>query len=253
MPPQFESDANAALTEVLAKLPERAGAYYGRDRARIVHDAILSFIPGGSIVDIGSGYSPLCAVLSVLGMKATMVDRFDYPVEAAQGVEIDKVRLALAQFGVEQTKVDFATQALPIRNSSADVVTCLAVIEHLHHSPRSLFEELLRILKPRGRLVVSAPNAVNLRKRISVLVGRTNLPPMHRFYTDGYPFWYGHIHEPTAKELRWLLDKSGFYEIRVFGRNFAGAQNYGLAAKLLSPLLQLRPGLCSDLYAVAHA
>jgi SAM-dependent methyltransferase len=186
-------------------------------------------------------------------MNAVMVDRFDYPVETARGIEVDKLGDVFAQSRVKLVRVDFASEAVPLDADSAHVVTCLAVVEHLHNSPRPLFAELRRILKPRGKLVVSAPNAVNLRKRFSVLLGRTNLPPMRRFYLEGDPFWYGHVHEPTAKELAWLLKESGFNDVTIFGRNFVGAQNYGLIARFASPILQIRPGLCSDLYAVGHA
>lgn len=237
-----------ALGDVLARLPEPAREYYSRDRKRIAHDARLAVSPNGRTVDVGSGLSPLAATLAALGMHAVMLDRFDYPIDRKHGVDVGEVGKVLDRFGVERIQVELEKGVLPIESQSVVSLTCLAVIEHLHHNPLKLLKEFRRVLVLGGRLIVSAPNAVNLRKRISVLSGRTNLPSMQAFCeTDR---WYGHVHEPTASELRWLLETAGFRDVRVFGKNFVGQQNYGLAAKLLGVLLPT--GLCSDLYAIGH-
>lgn len=46
---------------------------------------------------------------------------------------------------------------LPFRDESFDAVGCLAVLEHLE-DPIPFLEELVRVLKPAGRIVVAAPN-----------------------------------------------------------------------------------------------
>ena len=50
------------------------------------------------------------------------------------------------------------------------------VLEHLHHSPRDLLNDLCELIKPNALLFITVPNAVNIRKRIDVLRGKTNLP-----------------------------------------------------------------------------
>lgn len=46
------------------------------------------------------------------------------------------------------------------------------VLEHLHDSPRELLNSLVKLIKPEGLLFIPVPNAVNIRKRISVLLGK---------------------------------------------------------------------------------
>ncbi len=77
----------------------------------------------------------------------------------------------------EDEKVPFAPETF-------DMVMIHHVLEHLHSSPRFLLNELLSLVKPEGFLFITVPNAVNARKRISVLLGRMNYPPFDAFY------WY---------------------------------------------------------------
>ena len=50
--------------------------------------------------------------------------------------------------------------ALPFEDESFDLVTCNMVVEHLHN-PAGSFMELVRILRPQGRLIVHTPNLLN--------------------------------------------------------------------------------------------
>src|SRR4030042_560440 len=55
--------------------------------------------------------------------------------------------------------------------SSFDMLMMHDVLEHLHDSPRDLLNDLLELVKPEGYLFITVPNAVNIKKRISVLFG----------------------------------------------------------------------------------
>src|SRR5207247_1462374 len=46
---------------------------------------------------------------------------------------------------------------LPFESASFDVVTLLAVLEHLSH-PRAMVEEIARVLRPGGQLVLTVPS-----------------------------------------------------------------------------------------------
>ena len=58
------------------------------------------------------------------------------------------------------------------------------VVEHLHDFPRDLLNDLLTLVKPSGLLFITVPNAGNVRKRLDLLRGKTNLPPYEGYY------WY---------------------------------------------------------------
>lgn len=77
------------------------------------------------------------------------------------------------------------------------------VVEHLHDSPRDLLNDLLTLVKPSGLLFITVPNAGNVRKRLDLLRGKTNLPPYEGYYW--YPGrWRGHVREYVRGDLTQL-------------------------------------------------
>ena len=77
------------------------------------------------------------------------------------------------------------------------------VIEHLHNSPRSILLALLEALKDEGVLLITVPNAGNIRKRLDLLRGKTNLPPFSQYYWHPDP-WRGHVREYVHGDLEQL-------------------------------------------------
>lgn len=49
---------------------------------------------------------------------------------------------------------------LPFPNATFDVITCSWVLEHLH-DPKTVFSEIVRVLKPAGRFLFITPNKQN--------------------------------------------------------------------------------------------
>lgn len=104
---------------------------------------------------------------------------------------------------VRDSGIDFRVldgKLLPFEKSSFDMVMLHDVLEHLHDSPRNLLNDLLELVKPNGKLFVTVPNAVNIRKRVKVLLGQTNMPPFEFYYWYPDP-WRGHIREYTKGDL----------------------------------------------------
>lgn len=66
------------------------------------------------------------------------------------------LRLAQLDGGSEIHFIRAAAEALPFPTGSVDGIVCLEVIEHLPDD-RLAVRELARVLKPRGRLVISVP------------------------------------------------------------------------------------------------
>ena len=131
-----------------------------------------------------------------------------------------------------------------------------------HHSPRRLFREIVRVLKPGGVLVIATPNAVNIRKRAYVLLGRSNFPVLRDWYEIGDPVWRGHVREPIIRDLHQLAEWNGLEVVGTYGRNFIGRRSrvlrslpVGLVnamAVCSDCLLRVFPSLCSDIHVVAR-
>jgi SAM-dependent methyltransferase len=93
-----------------------------------------------------------------------------------EGVLVDEYhgRLAIegidAHFASDRVREGRLT-ALPYESGSFDRALCLDVLEHLpfDEQPRAL-EELHRVLKPGGELLVSVPNLAHLQSRIQFLL-----------------------------------------------------------------------------------
>lgn len=66
--------------------------------------------------------------------------------------------------------VEFGSASLPLPDQSVDAIFAGEVIEHLFQTEQFL-EELLRVSRPEGRLVISTPNLASWYNRLFVLMG----------------------------------------------------------------------------------
>ena len=253
------------LKPILAKHPlapylDTRNEFYLEMLAR--HGALES---GKHLVDLGAGLSVFGPLCRVHGMRVTLVDDFG----GGGGVEVDQrgqeVPLLEAferKLGITVVRENFLEQALPLPDKDVDVITCFHSLEHWHHSPKRLFREIVRALKPGGLLVLVTPNAVNLRKRLFVLFGRNNFPLLRDWYEGGDPVYRGHVREPVIRDLQQLIEWNGLQVVATYGRNFIGRKSKALnflPAALVGgiaagsdALLQFFPSLCSDIHVIGR-
>src|SRR5271156_1801200 len=120
-------------------------------------DFALSHVPcaNARILDLGCGSGWSTVAFRNAGHCAFGVD-LAVSVEAR---EADK--------GVAYVCADATT--LPFRDSSMDLVGMHQVLEHMPH-PESVLREVLRVLKPKGQLVVVGPNLLSVGLAIKFTV-----------------------------------------------------------------------------------
>lgn len=113
--------------------------------------------------------------------------------------------------GVRAQCADLNAPHLPYQDRVFDAASCLDVIEHVL-DPRNLLQELARVLRPGGVLVLTTPNTRAYWHILTLIRGR--FPR-----TSGDPEGYdgGHLHYFTFTDVRHLLREAGFDDIEEFG------------------------------------
>jgi SAM-dependent methyltransferase len=165
---------------------------------RVLAETVLAHAPEGSrVLDFGAGACDKTAVLQALGFQCTACDDLEDPWHRIPGNR-EKILEFAGEAGIAFRVV--RNSSLPFEARSFEVVLALNVLEHLHDSPRELLLDLIELVSAGGYLVATVPNAVNLRKRLAVLCGRSNLPPFNEYFWSVGP-WRGHVREYVKNDL----------------------------------------------------
>ncbi|MEH1892452.1 MAG: methyltransferase domain-containing protein [Nostoc sp.] len=160
------------------------------------------------IVDIGCGRGEWIDLLSKQGLKASGIDINVAMVQQCQNLGLD----AVLGDGLEYLR------SLP--DNSLAAVSSFHVIEHLQLQKLiSLIDEVLRVLRSGGVVILETPNPENL------IVGACN------FYLD--PTHRNPIPPPTAK---FILESRGFAQVEI-RRLHPMTENHNLENPFLNSLL----------------
>jgi SAM-dependent methyltransferase len=185
------------------------GARHGT--AHVVRQ-VQRYIPNSTesphLLDIGCGPMDKTAVFQRLGFQCCAVDDLSDPWHF-RGDSRARIKEFAAKAGIQFHLQQADNYSIPFEKDSFDVVSVMAVIEHLHSSPRGILNAAGSFLKPGGLLCVTMPNAVNLRKRLHVLLGKTNYPPIDQVFAARGE-WRGHVREYTLAETKAICRLAGF-------------------------------------------
>lgn len=200
----LSSDAVAsALAELRARFP--INDYIPEDAAphRTVGRIVSTYLkPGGKVYDFGAGACDKTAVAQLLGMQCTAYDDL-----MDNWYRRDRYADRIIEFA-QSLGIEFAREFHPPSEGSLDMVMLNDVLEHLHDSPRNILNALVRSLREHALLFVSVPNLANLRKRLALLRGRTNLPRFDLYYWYEGP-WRGPVREYVMDDLIRLTTNLG--------------------------------------------
>ncbi len=162
----------------------------------------LGSLQGLTVVDIPAGRGVMSLEFKQRGAKVIALDLYPEKIEA----DID-----------EKLSVDMNSR-FPLEDEVADIVLCQEGIEHVPNQ-LGLMEELNRILRPGGKLIITTPSLSHVRARLSMLLVESEywkrLPASEvdsvwfsESQTDR--IYYGHFFLRNANELRVLSVLSGF-------------------------------------------
>jgi SAM-dependent methyltransferase len=168
-------------------------AVLSRLRASVARSALLSFNlvlrnrwvrqqahsvpPGSRVLDLGAGSAPYRADFAHCDYRTHDFARLD----SSQ----------LLHGGYARIDIVSDATTIPEPDASFDVVLCTEVLEHVPE-PIRVVGEIARLLRPGGRLILTAPLGSGIHQE-----------PFH-FYGGYTPFWYEHF-----------LAQAGFTDIRV--------------------------------------
>jgi SAM-dependent methyltransferase len=153
-----------------------------------------------SALDVGGFLGAFPLALARIGVDVTLVEEYDYYHGA-----FDDLKAFLESQGITIWATDFTQPLFEPPPRRYDLVTNMAMLEHLANSPKALMDNLHSSLSDRGLLVVDVPNIGYWPTRLRALRGESIHQGYDLYYASEPPF-LGHHREYTPAELRDLLD-----------------------------------------------
>ncbi len=189
-----------------------------------VGDRFQRHLPSGTILDLPAGTGVNCRGLVAAGYTVVGGDlspeKFD-----CEGAKCDRLDM---------------TKPLPYEDSSFEGILHSEGIEHVDNQ-LAVLQELGRVLKPGGVLIVTTPNLLHLEGRLNVMLTghasrkRSIVVSSAGYWgprdPDGHGTYFGHVFLINAFQLRFYLTHIGLEVIEV------DTTRYSWKSLLLAPVL----------------
>lgn len=201
---------------------EKLRDYYLEERVRATISIIEKVYDKKNVVITDLGCGDGRATTEIIARLSTkfIIDKF-YAVDLKPNKELQH-----KYSFVEIIMHDFNFPGLSINDKSVDIVYSLETIEHLYN-PDTFLEEISRILKPGGLLIITTVNMLAWYNRFLFLLGSL---PVHyevsskgkygrfKILEKGAPV--GHIRVFSPKALKEMFDDLGFKVVDIIGLQF---------------------------------
>ncbi len=149
-------------------------------------------------LDYGTGSGVMLPFLSQIAGRVTAIDKFITPATKL----CDHYQLN----NVELHEID--TLPIPLPDESMDLILCLDVLEHIQQI-QDVAEEIARVLRPGGKLIVSGPSENLLYKIGRLFAGFQKRATYHRWNIDA-------VNESLKAQLTLVRQKTLLGPIRLF-------------------------------------
>jgi len=229
--------------------PSRRTSVPERYRAIVAAVKCCAGVLPGTVLEVGSESSLI---------PSYWENQLGVALEQIRLVEISSVSAELLRrSGFQVSVVDVSSERLPFADGSISVTLLSEVIEHLI-DPDFALEEIRRVLRPNGLLVLTTPNMACWENRIGLPLGWQPL------FTETGTEWVfnrgriapkarpvGHLHVFTLGAIRALLEFHGFSVQKWQGLPLESENVPSRFARLLDHLASNFPSLASGLLLTA--
>lgn len=210
-----------------------------------------------SFADIGCGCGIDLFVLRDCAQKYS--SNFNFIGLDGSPMSLDMCKLKKEYYGADNLELKLAdlTSRLPFEDQTLDIIYCSEVVEHLIE-PELLLNEMRRVLKPNGFLLLTTPNEPNplqrtywdqsrRRNALIHIEGLKETPYIARFEGKEVPL-YGHISCRTNRQWDQSLKQCGMRLVDygrggiVYGSTAFSDREWSLGARFFAEgLLDLLP------------
>ncbi len=190
-------------------------SYLRTHKPRIIED--LSILKrytrnASTILDVGAIPPIFCAILKQKG----------YATVSALDIAPERYAKCISLLELNIRKCDIETEVFPFENNTIEYINMCEVFEHLRINLIHTFSECHRILRPKGYIHISTPNARSVRGITALLFSHLTAAVGPDIYTEYSKIQHaghmGHVREYTAREISVFMNRIGFEFIDIISR-----------------------------------
>lgn len=154
-----------------------------RSRYQYILNYIISLDleTGSKVLDIGCFPPHLFQALEKLGFVVYGISSKHEPIKSKRVISLN-----------------IGSEKIAFKERFFDLIIFTEIIEHLLIDPRIYLKKIKKVLKKDGRLLITTPNAVHLKNRVKVLIGKSSSFSLNQY------------RELTKEELEKIVIDSGF-------------------------------------------